>query len=205
VSRRRLALALLVAVGITGCAGEDPGNGPAAVTSEGSSTHTVAPPTQPSDVAVLPRSQPVRVQVASIGVDSDLLDLDLQGDGSLEVPPDGTAAGWYSGSPTPGELGPSVIAGHVDWAGDPGVFYRLRDLNRGDEITVLRGDGTAAVFAVTRVEQFPKDAFPTETVYGDIDHAGLRLITCGGSFDPGERSYDDNIVVFGELDRQEAA
>jgi hypothetical protein len=194
-----------MAAGTTGCAGQEPAGAQATSTSERTSTSQAAPTTQRAKVAVLPESEPVRVEVASIGVASDLLDLDLQGDGSLEVPPDGTAAGWYTGSPTPGELGPSVIVGHVDWAGHPGVFYRLRDVDEGDEITVLREDGTAAVFVVTRVEQFPKEAFPTETVYGDIDHAGLRLITCGGSFDSGERSYDDNIVVFAELDRHEAA
>ncbi len=65
---------------------------------------------------------------------------------------------------------------------------------------VARQDGSTAVFRVTRVEQHRKDAFPTAAVYGDIDHAGLRLITCGGPFDRRARSYTDNIVVFAELD-----
>ena len=55
------------------------------------------------------------------------------------------------------------------------------------------------MFRVTRVEQFPKDAFPTAVVYGDIDHAGLRLITCGGSLDRQAHSYDDNVVAFARL------
>jgi sortase (surface protein transpeptidase) len=200
VSLRWIAVALLVAVATTGCAGPADAPLPAAATSERPVIEQAAPSTQPA-AAVLPESQPVRVEVDSIGVDSTLLDLKLQDDGSLEVPPDGTSAGWYTGSPTPGELGPAVIAGHVDWDGEPGVFYRLRDLRPGDEVSVVREDRTVAVFLVTRVEQFAKDEFPTETVYGDIDHAGLRLITCGGSFDPGARSYDDNIVVFAEFDR----
>jgi hypothetical protein len=196
------ALALLVTVvfGTTGCAGPaDQAARP--VVSEGRTSEPTGRTAQPVEAAVLQASAPVRVQVPSIGVDSGLLDLQLQDDGALEVPPDGVSAGWYTGSPTPGELGPAVIAGHVDWDGQPGVFYRLRDLHPGDEISVLREDRTVAVFRVSRVEQFPKDEFPTDTVYGDIDHAGLRLITCGGSFDSGERSYDDNIVVFAEFDR----
>ena len=60
-------------------------------------------------------------------------------------------------------------------------------------------DGTAARFRVDSVQQFSKDAFPTDQVYADIDHAGLRLITCGGSFDRAARSYRDNIVVFADL------
>ncbi|MFU8841944.1 MAG: class F sortase [Nitriliruptoraceae bacterium] len=142
---------------------------------------------------------PVRLHIPAIGVDSDLMDLGLQPDGTLEVPPVGFPAGWYSGAPTPGELGPAIIAGHVDWGGQPGVFFDLRELSTGDEIAIARQDGTTARFRVTSVERFAKDAFPTQAVYGDLDHAGLRLITCGGSFDRQMRSYVDNLVVFAEL------
>jgi sortase (surface protein transpeptidase) len=125
--------------------------------------------------------------------------LGLKADGTMEVPPEGFPAGWYTGAPTPGELGPAILAGHVDWAGAPAVFYDLRQLEAGDEITVVRKDGTAAVFRVTGLEQYAKESFPTEVVYGDIQHAGLRLITCGGSFDRSARSYVDNLVAFAEL------
>jgi Sortase domain len=145
------------------------------------------------------KSDPVRVQIPAIGVDSELMRLGALADGTMEVPPVGFPAGWYSGAPTPGELGPAILAGHVDWAGRPGVFYRLRDLKPGDEITVARKDDTVAVFRVTRVEQFPKNSFPTDAVYGDIDRAGLRVITCGGTFDRRVRSYEANIVAFADL------
>lgn len=157
-------------------------------------------PTAPVDtVAQMAKATPVRVQIPAIGVDSALMGLGLQADGTMEMPPAGFPAGWYTGAPTPGELGPAVIAGHVDWGGRRGVFYDLRRLKPGAEVRVARDDGTAAVFRVTRVEQVPKDEFPTDAVYGDIDHAGLRLITCGGAFDRRARSYDDNIVVFADL------
>ena len=162
-------------------------------------------PTQPAVAATMPASAPVRLQIPSIGVDSDLVDLGLQGDGTLEVPPKGFPAGWYTGAPTPGELGPAIIAGHVDWGGRPGVFFDLREVSTGDEIAIGRQDGSTARFRVTHVDQFDKDAFPTQTVYGDLDHAGLRLITCGGSFDPQLRSYDDNLVVFADLVGSDAA
>ena len=145
------------------------------------------------------RSTPIRVQIPAIGVDSNLMDLRLQSDGTMEVPPAGFPAGWYEGAPTPGQLGPAIIAGHVDWGGQPGVFYHLRDLKPGNEVSVARRDGSVAVFRVTQVKQYPKDNFPTNVIYGDIDHAGLRLITCGGSFDRQAHSYEDNIVAFAEL------
>jgi hypothetical protein len=146
----------------------------------------------------MPRSVPVRVEIPAIAVDSELMDLGLRPDGTIAVPPTGFPAGWYTGAPTPGELGPAIILGHVDWAG-PGVFHDLYLLHPDDQVTVSRADGSVAVFRITAVEQYPKDAFPTDVVYGDIDHAGLRLITCGGVFNPQTGSHDDNIVVFAEL------
>jgi hypothetical protein len=93
-----------------------------------------------------------------------------------------------------------VIAGHVTWNGVPGVFYRLGTLRRGDRVAVTRDDGMTAVFAVDRVARFAKSRFPTRTVYGAIDHAGLRLITCGGTYDKSEHRYLDNVVVFARLE-----
>ena len=183
------AAALLVVLLASGCAADVRASAPAA------STSSAAPTVE----ATAPASAPVRLQVPAIGVDSELMALGLQDDGSLEVPPEGFPAGWFTGAPMPGEVGPAVMAGHVDWNGSPGVFYDLRSLAAGDEITVTRADGSAVVFGVVSVDQFDKDAFPTDAVYGDLDHAGLRLITCGGSFDAAERSYDDNIVVFADL------
>lgn len=147
----------------------------------------------------LARSAPVRVEVPAIGVDSDLMDLGLRDNGTLEVPPEGFPAGWFTGAPTPGEIGPAIIVGHVDWGGEPGVFYALHELKAGDEITVTREDGSTAVFRVTEVAEYPKDDFPTELVYGDLDYAGLRLITCGGVFDPVTGNYEDNIIAFAQL------
>jgi len=158
----------------------------------------VPPPPSIAQASRLARSVPVRLQIGAIGVDSTLMDLGLQKDGTMEVPPTGFPAGWYTGAPTPGELGPAIIAGHIDWNG-PGVFYHLADLVPGDQITITRKDGSKPVFRVTRVAKFPKDQFPTTLVYGNLDHAALRLITCGGSFNTASGHYEDNIVAFADI------
>lgn len=164
------------------------------------SAATRAPrPTATEGPRTMEAAAPVRLRIPAIGVDSDLMGLGLQADGTLEVPPTGFPAGWYTGAPTPGELGPAIIAGHVDWDGEAGVFFDLRHLTAGDEIEVSRQDGSTARFRVDRVEHFAKGQFPTELVYADLDHAGLRLITCGGDFDRQLRSYEDNLVVFARL------
>jgi len=116
----------------------------------------------------------------------------------MEVPPSGFPAGWYTGAPTPGEMGPAIIAGHIDWKG-PGVFYNLHNLKVGDQITITRKDGSKPVFRVTLVAKYLKNQFPTALVYGNLDHAALRLITCGGSFNSASGRYEDNIVVFADL------
>jgi sortase (surface protein transpeptidase) len=145
------------------------------------------------------RATPVRLRIPSIGIDSTLIELGLQDDGRIEVPPSGFPAGWFTGAPTPGELGPAVVVGHVDWDRKPGVFFDLWQMTAGETIAIAREDGSMAVFRVTEVLQVSKDAFPTQAVYGDLDHAGLRLITCGGVFDQERRRYVDNLIVFAVL------
>ncbi len=90
--------------------------------------------------------------------------------------------------------------GHIDSAATgPSVFFRLGALVPGDTADVTLADGTVAVFTVTGVRQYPKSVFPTDVVYGNTDFAGLRLITCGGAFDPTTGHYMANTVVFASL------
>jgi sortase (surface protein transpeptidase) len=125
--------------------------------------------------------------------------LGLNRDGTLQVPGDFDVTGWFTGGPAPGATGPAVIAGHIDSKRGPAVFYRLRELRPGQEITVGRSDGSSVRFAVDGVAQYPKHAFPTEAVFGPSPEPLLRLITCGGVFDRSQRSYRDNVVVTARL------
>jgi sortase (surface protein transpeptidase) len=164
---------------------------------------TTAPPAPPP----VPENQaparadlaPVAVRIPSIGVNSVLVPLGLNPDNTLEVPTDFAVAGWYIYRPVPGEPGPSIIAGHVDSYTGPAVFFRLKELEPGANIEVERSDGSVAVFRVTAREQYDKDAFPTDKVYGTTTSPQLRLITCGGTFDWNTRHYNDNVVVYADL------
>lgn len=151
---------------------------------------------------ILPASTPTRLDIPAIGVTSNLLQLGLNPDRTVQVPPlgRGSVPGWYKYSPSPGQLGPAVLLGHVDSAEyGPGVFFKLGALRPGEMLTVTRADHTAAVFRIDRVVSYPKDHFPTIEVYGNTDHAALRLITCGGKFDLSTRNYESNIVVYASL------
>ncbi|KRE91836.1 peptidase C60 sortase A and B [Arthrobacter sp. Soil764] len=162
----------------------------------------VAVPSTPQPQAVLGASTPVTLSIDSIGVRTDLLHLGLEDNGSLKVPEDignGAPASWYSGSPTPGERGPSVMLGHVNaLGGHRGVFADLRKLSPGAEITVSRTDGSIAVFTVERGALYSKNEFPTLEVYGNTAGAELRLITCDG-YDPATGLFDDNYVIYAKL------
>jgi LPXTG-site transpeptidase (sortase) family protein len=148
-------------------------------------------------VNALSRSEPERLQIPGIGVDTGFVKLGKNPDGTLGTPDvNDTKVGWYEFSPTPGELGPAVIAGHVDNFRGPAVFYRLKELNPGDKISIKRLDGVSVEYRVDRVAQFDQSNFPTQEVYGNIDHVGLRLITCGGNFDRASERYTHNVVVF---------
>ncbi len=154
-----------------------------------------------SAVQLLAASPPTTVSVPSIGATSSLMDLGQNSDGSLAVPPltNPMQAGWYDKSPTPGSLGPAVILGHINGDGKPGIFYKLKDVKAGDQVMVARKDGQTAVFTVAHIDTVPKAAFPADQVYGDTPDAQLRLITCGGVFDPAARSYEANVIVYANL------
>jgi Sortase domain len=153
----------------------------------------VAPPQSPQST---PPASPVSLTIPLIGVKTRLITLGLAAGGVMQVPSSTSVAGWYSRSPRPGAVGSAIIVGHIDSLTGPGVFYRLPELRPGDRIYVQRADRTTAEFRVTMVQTYPKDHFPTWTVYGPTPDAELRLITCGGAFDAAIRHYLSNIVVY---------
>jgi hypothetical protein len=198
VTRRWLAPLLLV---LAAC-GAAPSPRPEAATPTPAPTAPTTTGTAPAtSAAVLARGSapPVHLRIPAIGVSAAVVRLGLEPDGTLQVPRDFDDSGWYTGGPAPGETGPAVIAGHIDSHSGPAVFYRLRELRPGDQITVGRADGSSVRFAVDGVAQYPKRAFPTEAVFGPSPDPILRLISCGGSFDRSQRSYRDNVVVTARL------
>lgn len=175
--------------------GEPPAGDPAPPQSDEARTAVLEEVAQRREAAM----EGATLEIPAIGVSTSLISLGLDEEQAMEVPTDFAEAGWYRHSPTPGETGPSVVAGHVDSRTGPAVFFRLTDLQPGDEVHVRRADGTTATFAVQRVEQHPKDAFPHDEVYGDTEGPELRLITCGGLFDRARGAHRDNIIVYASM------
>jgi hypothetical protein len=224
----RPTLALLAAwlvLALGGCAGQaGPATGPGAQPpapgpvpapsvaaaerlASGSFDAPAAPPDAPGfEVGDLPErlpapgaGGPVRLVIPAIGVATPLLRLGLEPDGSMAVPADFDRAGWFAEGPAPGQVGPAVLAGHVDSRTGPAVFYRLRELRPGQAVLVERADGTRLRFVVSEARSYPKAEFPTGAVFGPVGSPELRLITCAGDFDRARGSYRDNLVVFAHL------
>jgi hypothetical protein len=150
----------------------------------------------------LRRSVPVSVHIPAIGVTSELLHLGVTAGGAIQVPSLYTEAGeaaWYKYSVTPGQVGTSVIEGHVDSYQGPAVFFRLGALRPGDRVDVTLADRVTAVFRVTGVRQYLKSLYPAKVIYDPTGYAALRLITCGGAFDYATGHYLSSTVVYASL------
>jgi sortase (surface protein transpeptidase) len=191
-----VATALVLTLTLTGCGSDDPAaqglpqGAPATVQADD------VPITAPYDGL-----RPTRVRVPKIEADSSLLAVAVDSAGQIAVPTASKPmqAAWFRLSPVPGAVGPAIILGHVDGDEQEGIFAKLGQLVKGDEIIVDRSDGQVLKFVVSRETQIPKEQFPTDAVYGKTDKPELRLITCGGVFDHAAHSYKDNVVVYADL------
>lgn len=198
IRKRSLDYVLSSLLFIAGCGGVfyialQPAFAPEATTPPDPVASAVVTPQEPSGLA---RSVPTHLEIPDIQVSTDLIELGKNSDGTLETPTSYEIAGWYKYSPTPGEIGPAVIVGHVDSYQGPAVFFYLKDLQPGQQIHITRADGSTVRFKVDSVALFDQNNFPTEAVYGNIDHSGLRLITCGGVYNSLTGRYSHNTVVY---------
>ncbi|MEU4804702.1 class F sortase [Actinosynnema sp. NPDC023587] len=190
--RAASAAALACLVLVSGCA-------PGAPTPPTGAASAVA-----AEAGVPPTSRrpPVGVEIPRISARSPLTEVGRNPDRSVEMPPIGTPmrAAWFRHSPVPGDTGPAVVLGHVDGAGQPGIFHRLREVVIGDHVLVEDGDGKSLEFTVYRTQQVAEASFPTDDVYAATPGPELRLITCGGVFDHGAGGHLDNTIVYARLD-----
>jgi Sortase domain len=163
-----------------------------------SQTHLKA--TGPAATA-MSRSTPTRISIPTIGVSAPIMTVGLAKDGTIGTPPlsNNNLAAWYSGGPSPGQMGPAIVVGHVDGPKGESVFYKLGKLKSGQLVQMDLADHKVAMFSIYSVEYYPKGKFPGDRVYGDYSRPGLRLITCGGRFLGGSTGYADNVVVYASL------
>jgi sortase (surface protein transpeptidase) len=180
----------------TSTVSDRPGTTAPSTTSTGITTQAQLPvPTTSPQRSGLPR----RIVIPVIEVDASVVAVGLESDGSMEIP-GADEGGWYHYGVRPGsEVGSAVIAGHVDFAGEPGVFLRLNEVEAGEVVTVYDNQGKPHRFSVTERFQIDKDELPGPELFRADGRPVLTLITCGGSFNRKLRRYTDNIVIRAEL------
>ncbi len=155
-----------------------------------------------------PPPAPVRIAIPRLYIEAPVVVLGLAADGYPEVPAAPDQVAWYTFSAAPGQSSNAVFAGHVDWItrrGDPipGVFYRLRELEIGDPITVALDDGTDLPYRVTGNVAIPYDDPNVLKVMQGTDKDAITLITCGGTWQKDYRApyggnYSHRIIVRAE-------
>ncbi|MET7704351.1 class F sortase, partial [Streptomyces sp. NPDC005485] len=174
--------------------------GARASTGPAAGTRPHPPRRPPAPPAPLPPSRPTTLAIPYLGLEAPVVGLRLDSASRLTAPPmeDPKLVGWYDGGPMPGGAGTAVVVGHRDTRTGPAVFAALDQLRPGKPIEARRADGRAAVYTVDAVRTYEKAHFPDKEVYGARDRPELRLITCGGAYDP-KTGYAGNIVVFAHL------
>lgn len=164
----------------------------------GTAAPSQSPPAATTATAPTPGAfdEPARVEIPALDVGDEVEPVGLNPDRTMEVPPV-EVVGWYELGVRPGQPGPAVLAGHVNWHGVTGSFARIGDLHNGDRVDVIDHDGDRLSFEVYHVVQFPKSQFDHQLVYGDTPGPELRLVTCSGRVV--DHNYSDNTVVLARL------
>lgn len=167
-------------------------------------TASPSPPSQPTQVPPDPTPAPSaaaveRIIIPKIGVDAPIVVLGVDPNGVMEAPNGPVEVAWYHFSSRPGWGGNAVFAGHVDYRPNiQAVFWHLRNLSAGDEITVRLDDGTTYTYRVISAATYLADDAPVQEIVGPTENEVVTLITCGGTFNPQTREYDKRLIVRAE-------
>jgi len=176
----------------------------ASPTTRAAATPTPAPSASPNDLLrqalaiVAPAKPPVRLRIPTINVDAAIEQVGVDSQGRIAAPTRTENVGWYKLGTAPGDAGDAVIDGHLDWYDGPAVFWRLGKMKVGDQIMVLREDGSQARFVVDATSVMPYDA-STDALFTKSGPPSLTLITCAGTWDRQRGTYLQRLVVHASL------
>lgn len=149
---------------------------------------------------VVPVSSPRTMIIPKLNIEADIEYVGEDENGRMDVPQDDFDVAWWKFGAKPGEVGNSVLAGHLDRKdGGPAVFYQLGKLESGDIVQVVDEEGNMKEFNVVAKETYQDANFPLDEVFGASSQKRLNLITCSGVFDRSNSNYSDRLVVYTQL------
>lgn len=144
----------------------------------------------------LPAPVPSGLEIPKLDVDAPVVAMGVDSVGKMDVPGNVDDVAWYEFGASPGEAGSAVLAAHVDMAGaGPGVFFDIDTLSPGEAVLIAFDDGSLREFVVEKVDRIAKSALDIGALFDRTGSARVRLVTCGGDFNPDIRRYDDNVIV----------
>jgi len=196
-----VTLALVAAVMYVYYQRMEPKPPPGALTSP-SAPSSVKP--KPAVVAsyMVPPANPKYLAIPALGINNTrVLRLGLTRERAIAVPGSIYDTGWYDRSSRPGQPGAMFIYGHVSSWTAPGIFYHLKNLKAGDQITVTRGDNTTFTYQVAAVKAYPYNNVNMPQVLAPVDASkpGLNLMTCTGYIISHTSGFSERLVVFATL------
>jgi LPXTG-site transpeptidase (sortase) family protein len=148
------------------------------------------------DAAAEEGPNPVGLTIDTVDVvEAPVVPVGVLDNGEMEIP-GRSEVGWYRYGPRPGDQGSAVLAAHIAFDNQPGVFRKLASIELGDLVAVSFDDGTVEAFQVIELAQYDKDDLPFDRVFSKDGEPILTLITCGGEFNRSLGSYNDNIVAY---------
>jgi sortase (surface protein transpeptidase) len=147
-------------------------------------------------------SEPRYIEITKLGIaQTRVTKVGLTANKMLDVPRNINDTGWYAKSATPGSgVGAVLIDGHNGGVSRSGAFAKLETLQKGDQISIERGDGKTFTYEVYDVRDMSLaqavNGGMKEMMYSvDPSKEGLSLITSSGKWVPKDKQFDHRIMV----------
>jgi sortase (surface protein transpeptidase) len=139
---------------------------------------------------------PRYLNIPRLGVHARILSLGILNNGELATPGNIYDVGWYNESSSPGQTGAMMVEGYAASGMAEGVFYDLGKLKAGDQVQVVRGDGSIFSYRVVRSQSLGGSADMNAAMKpATADNPGLNLITITDRADTGS---SQRVIVFTE-------
>lgn len=169
------------------------GNG---LSSRSTATPVATPSAIPSALATaVGPALPIRLEIPALTVDAPIVPVGLEPSGIMASPATAQDVAWYQLGARPGEGSNAVLAGHLDWKGEPGVFQRLKELQLGDLIIIESGTGQFYHYSVQESVVYDVDTAPLDYIFGNTTEDALTLITCTGPYDGNQDIYHQRLII----------
>ncbi len=148
---------------------------------------------------IVEADQPRSINIQSISAFGLIQKVGVNSSNAITAPSNINFAGWYTGSVKPGEVGLSIIDGHVSGKYSDGIFKNLKNLRSGDRFDIEYGDKSIVNFEVIEVITAPVGS-SAEYLFEKKQKipAQLNLITCGGKYNKSTETFESRVIVVSE-------